>query len=955
LNGLAQGNGASPLYWVAQYQPLCSYMQSLQAQGRITTPVLPSGKQAPVCSTYADDIKVLTTDLNRDGEAICSAFATYNRAGGPALNASKTCAVPLGPQRSAPNAFEAPSTHMATSFAIPALSSPAKLLGVPFPPDNEAACEAAFTSVVQRMRQTAHSWRGRNLNLIGRAHVAKQCLAACAVHKCSVLLPPPDQFRTMLDTLTSFVRTTCQAGEAAPPRVLHPAQQVAAMPARDGGIDLCDLPTQLASLHAKVIARLFNPKRHPWQELMRWQLGTADTHSSSATWAVTAPRQHMGAIALPRTRSYIRCFAAVEVHRIVAPHDMSYYEVMAERVTANRQIPGPHGTPFTSLSLASAEARGWHRLQHVRAARLMGPLSLAGQGDLSAILEAMPEAWRTWVLAPAGTEPPPEWVCATGGDGCVVVATHGPAAEGMGGPDPRARRLYRVGQDGGMRRIAGDVVPPETGELTRWQPAAVCSAPKPQVQWTAAERAAAETAFAEAAAAAPNGRLSREEKATLGPQLFYFLGPWSDGPLHPRLWGFAAARGCIPLHRYTARTARLRMLQLARLDSDPHYRVGNGMRPGTWAMPGAPHTTGLHGLERSWLASVVARTLQGGDDGDASDGAHTPPPRNGPRANPLVAARERALMQHAHTPPVAIASTPANDDCLDRAACSVAPCDSLYRKVWARLRDQAMGRQLRAFGWRLVHGALLCGALHCHRFRDLPAARAQCTAHTCHACPETLTHAFMECPLVRPVVTWMAETWRQLTGETPPIVVPAAAGQGQPAATAANAPANVPADSPANAPADVPAPQQGGPYPAGSLGTARQPDAALILVADDQRAWAPADPRHAKLWTRLRLATMEAVWGLRSERSAYQGSSLAAVAAVRAARCIQRAMERDRLRVQGDIRQRSGACTQWFRGRDPSLSEEEFEGIWGPAGVFYTLDGGFSSRLTATGPAPPPA
>ena len=93
-SGLLQGSGASPLFWVIALQPLSSYLCSLQAQGRLRTPVLPraalaGGPVAPAhadpTQDYADDITAAVESLEEDGPVVWQAFALYAAAGGPQL------------------------------------------------------------------------------------------------------------------------------------------------------------------------------------------------------------------------------------------------------------------------------------------------------------------------------------------------------------------------------------------------------------------------------------------------------------------------------------------------------------------------------------------------------------------------------------------------------------------------------------------------------------------------------------------------------------------------------------------------------------------------------------------------------------------------------------------------------------------------------------------------------
>ena len=120
--------------------------------------------------------------------------------------------------------------------------------------------------------------------------------------------------------------------------------------------------------------------------------------------------------------------------------------------------------------------------------------------------------------------------------------------------------------------------------------------------------------------------------------------------------------------------------------------------------------------------------------------------------------------------------------------------------------------------WRLRHGHLGSRAFLAHVRRhhgggigaDLCCQAAPClTVGTV----ETLTHAFLECPEVVPVIDWMLTTRPQLAHSTPP-------------------------------------------------------RSARVLLADDLSGWpdCPADPAALKMWTRLRVAVMGAIWQVRCAR-----------------------------------------------------------------------------------------
>ena len=82
------------------------------------------------------------------------------------------------------------------------------------------------------------------------------------------------------------------------------------------------------------------------------------------------------------------------------------------------------------------------------------------------------------------------------------------------------------------------------------------------------------------------------------------------------------------------------------------------------------------------------------------------------------------------------------------------------------MRGEREGRPQRLVCWRVLHGQLGCNAFLHHVNPSLFASKCCATPACCQQrCVETLTHAFLECPEVRPAVEWLQQTWEQLAGE----------------------------------------------------------------------------------------------------------------------------------------------------------------------------------------------
>lgn len=220
-----------------------------------------------------------------------------------------------------------------------------------------------------------------------------------------------------------------------------------------------------------------------------------------------------------------------------------------------------------------------------------------------------------------------------------------------------------------------------------------------------------------------------------------------------------------------------------------------------------------------------------------------------------------------------------------------------WQQVWGRLRDRRLPRLLRTFGWRLLHGALACGAARAHYMQYTVAQRLQhckCSATACQQQPvvplETLSHMLLQCPVIQPAAAWLQGLWQLLEPQhTPP------------------------------------------------------PLSSEVWLLDDHRVWRPASIELRPLWTFLRLTLLYHVWAAASARSMDPQRQFTAASVVAATVAATRGVIKgDWLRCTQDVRALSGGCVHWFRGRDPSITEQAFEDRWCHGGVLATT---FAGRL----------
>ena len=190
----------------------------------------------------------------------------------------------------------------------------------------------------------------------------------------------------------------------------------------------------------------------------------------------------------------------------------------------------------------------------------------------------------------------------------------------------------------------------------------------------------------------------------------------------------------------------------------------------------------------------------------------------------------------------------------------------------------------------------MVGAYRLYTNHNVPSAAACCAACAAAGRPaelETLSHAFLECPAVQPALQWLRETYAALAGAPAP-------------------------------PADP-----------------------LVVLGAAPWLWAPTQPT---LWLHLRVAYLGCVWAARNTGGVTAAGVVEAVAS-----SLQRGLDRDWLRVQGDVKAAAVGVvpTVWFRGRSPNISAQSFEARWPQVGDWYHRVGAIGPprvRLSAAWP-----
>ncbi|KAI8476651.1 MAG: hypothetical protein J3K34DRAFT_516508 [Monoraphidium minutum] len=273
-----------------------------------------------------------------------------------------------------------------------------------------------------------------------------------------------------------------------------------------------------------------------------------------------------------------------------------------------------------------------------------------------------------------------------------------------------------------------------------------------------------------------------------------------------------------------------------------------------------------------------------------------------PRDPPLVRAvrgAERAAAAAAQAAAAAAPTAPANDDCADAL-----PGDGerrpQWRAVWRRARDRLLPRELRGFAWMLLHAALSCGGAQAAFWSPGQPGLADavcCSNAACRAAApggwplETLLHALLDCPAVRPALRWLADLWPRFAGgSTPPLT-------------------------------------------------------AEVWLQDSPAAWRPhaaqagAEARaHAEQrWAYLRLAVLEAAWRLRCKRRRGGQQFEAADVVEDVIEGVERRVLADWQRTSPAMLDAAGTCLSWFPRRRRPMDHAQFEALWCAGGVIARL------------------
>ena len=897
LSGVPQGSPLSPLLYLIAVQPLAARLRKLQQQGVIPAVLLPDGSPAPPCFQHADDTVLHSASVQGAAAAIQQAVEPFCRASGAQLSKPKSKGLLLGSHTPLPDGQLEPTT------GVPFVHSQ-RHLGILLSPSNpQAARQQLYSSIRCAISSSSRVWGRHPLSLMGRVHVAKQVLASKLYFAATFVPPPAAELRNISTIVSAFVRGAGDAG--GPVRRHQPAAAIAALPQQLGGVNMVDIQAQISALQAKVAVHLFHPEPQHWKQLMQHAVGHAVPQWGLAALLSAGPISRQ----LPfRIREIWAALRATLPSQQLRPGPSSWSISSCGQVVKFSPAAGALQHLGTQPSHHQQQQQEYqhHQQQQIQPQQQQQqqqqPTSAPRYFGVDAHSRLKP-------LSPAAM-PAGHWLP------CEVLLT--PAAK-YSCPSLSASAIPTAA---GLGPVCAYVVQhpyPHMGSLASWR--------------------FGETPFLFYTVRLGAQRIISIKAKTAQPSR-YVVGVG----MRPKLWPADAlaaqhqpgqSRPCLQQHhmqqqqqqqqqqhlqQHQQQNQQQQQPQLQQQQHQQHQQHQQDQRqPLTQHLhqqhqqqqlagqPVIAAPQGLAAMETAWQASYQVLLSSGGSAG---------PSRRRPREQtefatgygepslapaaprPHPAARAAARQQQAAAAVGSVSSSAAQwrplltaDPLQPVVDGPVAVGRFAWKAVWSRLHDRHLPRHLRAFGWRMLHGALACGAVRMG-FQQLPAAQAcqqaQCSAPGCQQQLQTYTHLFLECPVIQPAVEWLQRLWGRLEpGSSPP------------------------------------------------------PLSSDVWLLDDHRVWCPANKQLHPLWTLLRLTLLFHIWAATSARQV-EGSHQFSASSIVASTCaaVGRLVQGDWLCCTYDVRRLLPKGSLWFKGRDPALTEDAFRQRWCHGGVLATVYAG---------------
>jgi hypothetical protein len=876
VSGVAQGSPLSPLLYVLAAQPLAAYIRRLGDGGLLRGIPFPDGSVAPFTHQHADDLTVHVAALPDAQVVMQGPIRLFCQASGAEVHAGKAKGLHLG----VPQPWV--GVDQGTGIRFVDRGEPVRHLGILVGTDPEECRRTMYAGIAAKLERRVASWSSSSLSLLGRAYVARQCMASMFTYH-ATFVPPPDTFlRRAAGLFATFVECGARADPSRRAAGLHPNRGVSALPWEQGGMRFPDVHAIAIALQSSVISRLLRPNPAPWKGMFIQWLGRP------AAWVQAHPAVPprdidcwgLGARALfcteqlplhsrssdgPSTGVPTRVLSYVRAFRRLFPHRdgpaASFSAIMAEPLFFNAAVTDARGRPLSGEEWRRCAAGGVRRVGDLRLLYrppLEGPpqgLVLGGLPHpdvVQFLLQALPPAWRAMVLQPE--EPFPDWA-AWGQHPGLFLRRLDPVSPGTG-------MMLQVFQMQVLGRVASGRVT-ATGQVLT--PAEVCRrslVPAVVDVWD-------------------RGRPGPPLDLAARTFVFGAGHPW---PFDPRPWMV----GTTSVLSLTASIAAQRWRDIRLWETQPGHThtAFYPIRPPIWEddwSPGALPPTGLRAAEERHLDKVRAlpvlpptptrRRPRG--EGDAAELAdlelHRPPAARlsitegvAPRPPPRPVRR----LPQARWPDTTDVLAPRPQD---------PPPRPPWRHVWGAIAHSGLSLVERACAFRILHGCIFTGVFKAYIGMPISHADRFCQHATCGAPHyDTLRHVFLTCPLADQVWGWLGDLWESLTDGRFPLSV-------------------------------------------------------AVLLADDRREWQPA-PDAVALWLRLRVLTLAALWKAHCSRSHGERTPLVIVIAGLVSR-IRAVMSSDAALVDPDRPRLATVGGDTVLTPLPSFTRAAFLSRWGLRGL----------------------
>ena len=887
--GVPQGSPLSPLLYIIAAQPLAARLRQIQQAGLIRPILMPDGSPAPPSQQHADDTTLHVQSVADVLPALQLAVRPFCAASAAKLNVDKGVGRVLG--------SHAPvvGVHAASGIPFAAAGDTVRHLGVLLGSEAAQATSALFAKRVAALKAAIIRWQALPLTFVGRLHVAKQALASLLYYHATFIPPPADTLKLMERFICNYIQRPAQGDAAGLQRCMqHPSRAAAALPVKDGGMGMVALAVQIRANQAKVGALLLHPQRQPWKAFMRANLHDAAAGGLGGALLVHWPGRRPPNMLL-RHYAYIAAMRATHPHR-AADSQLHYHSVQREPLRHNAQLQ----PPLSAAHLAALKGLSIWRVGDLWAAVARAAPAVHHGRAMHAAWEVLPALWRALLLA--GPQAEPAWHCTA--DGSLVTSQLGFAAA----------RVYAVLADGRLRQVSGWTAVQHAQR--QWLPCHVVDDACPQPVCAAQPGAGGDGVNGSGQAGLGGlgvgvgpgglggdgvgaaglgagvglgglgaggvglgglgGGMGASAGSAAAPRSRLWLaGQWESLDLVVTGW----AHGVRPFQRYTVRGAARRMVQLQYQASADGYVVGAGIQPCIWGSDAASVPLAIRIEEQRWGAGGAVPLEDPSLDEDVYVASWMRP--SPARAAPL----DRAQAARAPLPPL---PRPLDEE---DAVRSVPGPHLPWRVAWAQARWAALGHEQWAFAWRLLHGRLYVGAFLAHIDASFPRDEERCCQAACGDAGrvESLSHLFLECPAVQPVLQWLRRLWRCVAGEDVPLQ-------------------------------------------------------AAVIIGGDGRAWEPGGGDAAvRLWHTLRLTVLHTIWCHRCQ-ARLQGRAHHALGVIsgvvhRLGVAMRLDWRRTRLTAQD-----TGQPVSAGPGR-LGLTEAEFEARWALGGGLCSVSGPMGARL----------